>query len=194
MTLGRTHQTDYKLLNQHPYDPFSTQALRNFEPDYREREPFDDDAIQRAFDAAEKSVSDSADHRQQEIPAHPQIALVNPKPENSAPVLDFQSTSKDQVTSDGKLESTSESQHEVHDADELARTAGELLNRVKHDTNPKFQNSSFLSLMRQLRDREVHVEGDRIVNVSSYFKRKLHVPLDSSYLDKELVPWQLMKH
>ena len=53
-----------------------------------------------------------------------------------------------------------------NDADELARTAGQLLDNVKHDQSQKFQQSSFLSLMRQLRDREVHVEGDQLVDVS----------------------------
>ena len=52
------------------------------------------------------------------------------------------------------------------DADELARTAGNLLESVKSDTSKKFQESNFLSLMRQLRDREVTVDGDKIVDVS----------------------------
>ena len=52
------------------------------------------------------------------------------------------------------------------DANELARTAGNLLESVKSDTSKKFQESNFLSLMRQLRDREVTVDGDNIVNVS----------------------------
>ena len=55
------------------------------------------------------------------------------------------------------------------DADELARTAGQLLENVKHDQSAKFQQSNFLSLMRQLRDKEVKVEGDSIVDVSSTF-------------------------
>ena len=54
------------------------------------------------------------------------------------------------------------------DADELARTAGNLLDNVKGDTSKKFQESNFLSLMRQLRDREVTVDGDRIVDVSQH--------------------------
>ena len=97
--------------------------------------------------------------------------MLNPNPENSPPGLDFPSSQKNQARWDGILENTSESQHGGHDADGLARTAGELLDKVKHDSNPKFQNSSFLSLMRQLRDREVHVEGDKIVNVSRQFVR-----------------------
>ena len=96
-------------------------------------------------------------------------------PENSVQRLETPSSRHDQGRSSEPLESTSESQHEVHDADGLARTAGELLDKVKHESNPKFQNSNFLSLMRQLRDREVHVEGDKIVNVSIRFIRSLQV-------------------
>ncbi|KAI0315953.1 hypothetical protein OF83DRAFT_305121 [Amylostereum chailletii] len=55
----------------------------------------------------------------------------------------------------------------VVDADELARTAGRLLDSVVHEQNPKFQNSQFLGLMRQLRDRTVTVEGNDMVEVDS---------------------------
>ena len=46
------------------------------------------------------------------------------------------------------------------DADELARTAGQLLTSVQHDTSDKFQNSQFLALMRKIRDGEVRVESE----------------------------------
>ena len=61
---------------------------------------------------------------------------------------------------------TEEGNNNKNNADELARTAGQLLDNIKHDQSPKFQQSSFLALMRQLRDREVHVEGDKLVDVS----------------------------
>ncbi|KAL4921093.1 hypothetical protein BDW62DRAFT_174924 [Aspergillus aurantiobrunneus] len=48
----------------------------------------------------------------------------------------------------------------TNDADELARTAGQLLNSVSHETDHKFRGSNFLALMRRIRDREVQVEGD----------------------------------
>ncbi|KAL4740171.1 hypothetical protein BDV11DRAFT_102723 [Aspergillus similis] len=47
-----------------------------------------------------------------------------------------------------------------NDADELARTAGHLLNSVSHETSQKFRESNFLALMRRIRDREVQLEGD----------------------------------
>ena len=56
--------------------------------------------------------------------------------------------------------------HHQNDADELARTAGQLLDNLKHEQSQKFQESNFLALMRQLRDKEVSVEGDKIVGVS----------------------------
>lgn len=51
-----------------------------------------------------------------------------------------------------------------HDDEELARTAGRLLDSVSDNQSQKFQQSSFLALMRQLRDHEVRVEGDKIVD------------------------------
>ncbi|KIW71815.1 hypothetical protein PV04_00047 [Phialophora macrospora] len=55
----------------------------------------------------------------------------------------------------------------ARDADELARTAGELLNSVSHDTSEKFQNSQFLQLMRKIRDREVEVQNDDLHETST---------------------------
>ena len=63
----------------------------------------------------------------------------------------------------------------LDDRDELARTAGALLDRVKGNQSEKFQQSSFLALMRQLRDKEVVVEGDDIVRVSHTHRRSSRV-------------------
>lgn len=56
---------------------------------------------------------------------------------------------------------------DAQDADELARTAGQLLHSVQHDTSTKFQNSQFLDLMRKLRDREVEVANNDLQFVST---------------------------
>ena len=53
------------------------------------------------------------------------------------------------------------------ESDELARTAGQLLDSLKEEKNTKFQQSSFLGLMRQLRDKEVRIEGDKVLAVSA---------------------------
>lgn len=50
--------------------------------------------------------------------------------------------------------------------DALARTAAMLLDSVDVNDNPKFKNSQFMSLMQKLRDRTVHVEGDKMVESS----------------------------
>lgn len=50
------------------------------------------------------------------------------------------------------------------DSDELSRTAGLLLDTVSMEQNPKFKNSAFLGLMKQLRDREIVVEGNAMVD------------------------------
>ncbi|KAI0949348.1 hypothetical protein AcW1_008987 [Taiwanofungus camphoratus] len=52
---------------------------------------------------------------------------------------------------------------EVQDSDELARTAGRLMETVRNEQNPKFKNSEFLGLMRQLRDGEVVVEDNQMI-------------------------------
>ena len=46
----------------------------------------------------------------------------------------------------------------------LARTAGLLVQSVDHERNPKFANSQFLGLMKQLRDRTAIVQGNDIVS------------------------------
>jgi len=58
-------------------------------------------------------------------------------------------------------------QRQNHDDDQLAATAQELLEKVSHDQSDKFKNSQFLSLMRKLRDREVRVEGDQMVETTA---------------------------
>lgn len=50
----------------------------------------------------------------------------------------------------------------AQESDDLARTAGQLLNSVKDNQSDKFQQSVFLQLMRQFRDKEVVVDGDNI--------------------------------
>ncbi|OXV10633.1 hypothetical protein Egran_01602 [Elaphomyces granulatus] len=53
-----------------------------------------------------------------------------------------------------------ESLTHVNDADELAKTAEQLLDSLCHEQSQKFKQSNFLALMRRIRDREVHIEGD----------------------------------
>lgn len=45
----------------------------------------------------------------------------------------------------------------------LSKTAGLLIESIEAETNPKFKNSTFLSLMRKLRDNQVVIEGNKVV-------------------------------
>lgn len=62
-------------------------------------------------------------------------------------------------------EQNEEPQPQRNDEDEMARTAGRLLECVADNTSEKFQNSQFFHLMRRLRDREVKVQEDKIIEV-----------------------------
>lgn len=61
---------------------------------------------------------------------------------------------------------------EKEEADQLAQTAGELFDRLQHEreTDDKFRNSSFMALMKKLRDREVVVSGNDMVESISVNK------------------------
>lgn len=61
-------------------------------------------------------------------------------------------------------QSQTQSNSQPQDADLLARTAGLLIQSVDHERNPKFANSQFLGLMKQLRDRTAIVQGNDIVS------------------------------
>ncbi|KAF2003239.1 hypothetical protein P154DRAFT_100626 [Amniculicola lignicola CBS 123094] len=73
----------------------------------------------------------------------------------------------EQVAQPQPQEQQKEEQPFHNDEDDMAATAGQLLERVAGNTSEKFQNSQFLGLMRRLRDREVRVEGDKMVEVSA---------------------------
>ena len=116
---------------------------------------YDQADMERAFEVVSLEQAEAAKSLSNIDPAH---ALVN-----------MHSYEEIHIGSDTILntEAQEEQKHESKDeSNELARTAGQLLDNLKHDHSQKFQNSSFLSLMRQLRDREVHVEGDKLVDVS----------------------------
>ena len=81
-----------------------------------------------------------------------------------------------------KQEQTQERQQEDDDA--LAATAQELLEKVEHNKTDKFRNSQFFGLMRRLRDREVKVEGDKMVETVRATTLKpppTSTPIDSTY-------------
>lgn len=61
------------------------------------------------------------------------------------------------------IEKGKEKEHRAEDPDELSRTAGQLLESLASEQSQKFKESNFLKLMRQLRDKEVEVEGGELV-------------------------------
>lgn len=75
-----------------------------------------------------------------------------------------------EVTSEATSEQQQQRQQD-HQAtappDEMARLAAQVIDSVKHEPNAKFRNSTFMNLMRQLRDGEVTVEEDKIVAKSA---------------------------
>jgi len=66
--------------------------------------------------------------------------------------------------------SEEQQQHRVIDPveqDSLARTAGQLVEALREEQNPKFKNSQFMGLMRSLADKTSVVEGSDIVSAPS---------------------------
>jgi len=63
---------------------------------------------------------------------------------------------------------------EEEEAERLARTAGELYDKLQHEreTDEKFRNSGFMALMQKLRDREIIVRGNDMVEVSTLNQEK----------------------
>lgn len=55
---------------------------------------------------------------------------------------------------------------QAREADDLARTAGLLVETVRNEQNPKFKNSQFMRLMRDIRDGDIVVDGSEMVERS----------------------------
>ena len=150
-------------LVQHSNNILSPTAKEK-QPDWQAEETYDEAAFEKAF----KKVQ-SALQVEQDIQLDQDLYRTR---EAGQTLLDDEINDhvtqpglrSDHVVSEDE-EQKAESKDEA-DADELARTAGQLLDNVKGDRSRKFQASSFLSLMRQLRDKEVRVEGDKLVDVS----------------------------
>lgn len=126
-------------------------------------ESFDEAAFARAFDEAAISELEVAQEVEQVQDTElGQDILINESAEHfmeAEPLVEHRLGAD--LIHDPSRESNDQQQQD--DPDALARTAGQLLDSVSHNTSDKFQNSQFLELMRQLRDKEVVVEGDKIV-------------------------------
>ena len=71
------------------------------------------------------------------------------------------------IVDEASMDERKDLENDMEADEELARTAGQLLDSLKDEQSEKFQQSNFLALMRQLRDKEVRIEGDQIVDVSN---------------------------
>ncbi|GAW04268.1 peroxisomal targeting signal 1 receptor [Lentinula edodes] len=78
---------------------------------------------------------------------------------------EFDAQQSDSVPTEGlsNANAQEEAPQSFREQDELSRTAGLLLETVKTEKNPKFQNSIFMNLMTQLRDQKVVVRGNEMV-------------------------------
>ena len=84
--------------------------------------------------------------------------------------VSWESEFKAQEANDWTTEFEQQQQQNVTastDNEALAKTAGLLLDSVDIDSNPKFKNSQFMNLMRRLRDSEVAIQGDKMVETKS---------------------------
>lgn len=133
------------------------------QPEREAEDVFDEAAFEKAFDLAreEMQLLEENTHRKEAIV---DAGLYDLKDQDDQGRPDNSRIGSDKIFDEAQT--TGEEGNIADDAEELARTAGQLLENVKGDQSQKFQESNFLSLMRQLRDREVRVEGDKLVDVS----------------------------
>ncbi|PQE19873.1 Peroxin 20 protein [Rutstroemia sp. NJR-2017a BVV2] len=154
-------------MQQNQFTPMQTGTSQS----QSQNEVFDDEAFARAFDeAAQAELNHKQETHQTESTTSTQLhqqpqeeillsesasRFMNEEPREAWRVHDQAPLGADTILEDDPKQSP----------DALSRTAGQLLDSVRHDQSDKFQNSQFLQLMRQFRDREVVVEGDKLVDV-----------------------------
>jgi hypothetical protein len=98
-----------------------------------------------------------------------QASLIDPRIEDEAFELAFAEAENAVHPPETAMEPEPEVKlSEEEEADRLAQTAGELFDRLQYerDNDEKFRNSSFMALMKKLRDREVIVSGNDMVESS----------------------------
>ncbi|KAH8808610.1 hypothetical protein F5884DRAFT_792878 [Xylogone sp. PMI_703] len=134
----------------------------------QQTEMFDEEAFARAFEEASKMEEHMKEELEQQQ-AEQQLDELVVKEQTETGV---EAEPHEQIRIGADLihdprDQRQQDRQEQEDPDALARTAGQLLNSVRDNQSEKFKNSAFLELMRQLRDREVRVEGDQIVSTDT---------------------------
>ncbi|KAI7226399.1 hypothetical protein KC343_g8195 [Hortaea werneckii] len=152
-------------------------------------EIFDDAAFERAFEQARDDMMDESqvgleglqhsteyrqdtsgelvDQIQREREIQEQLQEMRPELSKGLqdPAIQEANALEDLAQQPEQMEEEKQ-ENKGQDDDALAATAEELLNKVEHNKTDKFKNSQFLGLMRKLRDREVKVEGDQMVETT----------------------------
>lgn len=152
---------------------FAPQTGMSVAQQKRPEDVFDEAAFERAFDEAARAEAESMQEDTQHEPTQQEMGqeiLLDESAEVLMRSDDLEQNenellSQERIGADTIHDPMFEDQDQPRneDPEELARTAGKLLDSVQHDRSAKFQNSQFMSLMRQFRDREKTVEGDHVV-------------------------------
>ncbi|KAK0252379.1 hypothetical protein LTS09_012497 [Friedmanniomyces endolithicus] len=132
----------------------NTQHSKGKEPVY---EQFDDAAFEQAFAQARDEMIGAVDGQNT---VEKDVGTLHD------PLHDILQDQQD-VMSSLEEQAQAEDQRAQEEQDALSATAQELLSKVEDNKTDKFRNSQFLGLMRKLRDREVKVEGDKMVETVS---------------------------
>lgn len=123
-------------------------------------ETFDESAFEAAFEQASADMVSQANGVTQQDKENPETEQPS--------TIETERREDIKIGSDNIPNTDHEdAKSQPNDADELARTAGQLLDSVRHDQSQKFKESNFLALMRRIRDREIQVEGDEFREVST---------------------------
>ncbi|KAK2626842.1 hypothetical protein QTJ16_004017 [Diplocarpon rosae] len=150
-------------------------------------EAFDEAAFDRAFDEAAKAEAEAM--RQEEHPLQEaskgqyielgQDTLIGESAEglvvDSTGLLHQERIGADRIYDPLSLDPEARERELQNDPDALSKTAAQLLDAVAHEQNPKFQNSQFLHLMRQLRGKEATIVGDKLVTTANEEAKSLQV-------------------
>jgi hypothetical protein len=144
---------------------------------------FDEAAFERAFDLAREDMMADADAQMETHPVEEVLEVASTAVADSQSLeqplsqwppasidIDHEPLSRlDEMPGVAQELPLQESiiEQPQHDDDALAATAQELLEKVEHNQSDKFKNSQFLGLMRKLADRQVRVEGDKMVETVS---------------------------
>jgi hypothetical protein len=129
---------------------------------------FDAAAFARAFDEATAEI-ESQQHQHIEVQSDVEAVMTGAATEqanSSILTTHFQNAAFEHPSAMQEPTLQKEGVDKIEESDALAHTAGQLLDSVSHDTSEKFAQSSFLALMKRLRDGEVKVEGENFIEVS----------------------------